>query len=78
MSSYLRSKPFCFAANDQENVSVSPMPVDSGNNDLYAGATRTVQDSCDGISGATVRMAREATSYQRALAEAGIIEEEGE
>jgi hypothetical protein len=44
--------------------------------DVTTGATRTVQDSIDGISGATVRMSREATSYQRALVEAGILEEE--
>lgn len=39
-------------------------------------ATRTVQNSTDGISGATVRVSRESTSYQRALVEAGIIDEE--
>lgn len=43
--------------------------------DSVSGATRTVQDSMDGISGATVRMSRESTSYQRALVEAGIIKE---
>lgn len=40
-----------------------------------AGGTRTVQNSYDGISGATVRMSRESTSYQRALVAAGIIKE---
>lgn len=43
--------------------------------DSVSGATRTVQNSIDGISGATVRMSRESTSYQRALVEAGIIKE---
>lgn len=43
--------------------------------DTTSGATRTVQNSMDGISGATVRMSRESTSYQRALVEAGIIKE---
>ena len=44
--------------------------------DVESGATRTVQNSIDGISGATVRMSREGTSYQRALVDAGIITEE--
>ena len=44
--------------------------------DVASGATRTVQNSIDGISGATVRISREATSYQRALVDAGIIIEE--
>ena len=44
--------------------------------DVPTGATRTAQDSIDGISGATVRMSRESTSYQRALVAAGIMEEE--
>jgi len=44
--------------------------------DVESGATRTVQNSIDGISGATVRVSREATSYQRALVDAGIISEE--
>lgn len=44
--------------------------------DATSGATRTAQWSVDGISGATVRMSRESTSYQRALVAAGIIEEE--
>lgn len=43
--------------------------------DVQTGATRTVQDSFDGISGATVRISREATSYQRALVDAGILDE---
>lgn len=43
--------------------------------DVPSGATSTVQNSMDGISGATVRMSREATSYQRALVQAGIIDE---
>ncbi|SCX99998.1 hypothetical protein [Alkaliphilus peptidifermentans] len=43
--------------------------------DVQSGATRTVQNSIDGISGATVRISREATSYQRALVNAGIIDE---
>jgi len=44
--------------------------------DVASGATRTVQNSIDGISGATVRMSREGTSYQRALVDAGILAEE--
>ncbi len=44
--------------------------------DVASGATRTVQNSYDGISGATVRMSREGTSYQRALVDAGIITED--
>ena len=44
--------------------------------DVESGATRTVQDGVDTISGATVRMSRESTSYQRALVEAGILREE--
>jgi len=43
--------------------------------DVVSGATKTAQDSVDTISGATVRMSRESTSFQRALVEAGIIEE---
>ena len=40
-----------------------------------AGATRTVQDSYSTVSGATVRVSRESTSYQRALVAAGILAE---
>lgn len=40
-----------------------------------AGATKTAQNSYDTISGATVRISRESTSYQRALVEAGVINE---
>lgn len=43
--------------------------------DVVAGATKTVQNSFDTISGATVRMSRESSSYQRALVKAGIITE---
>jgi hypothetical protein len=43
--------------------------------DNVAGATKTVQNSTDTIAGATVRMSRESTSYQRALVDAGILEE---
>lgn len=43
--------------------------------DAKSGATRTVQNSVDGIAGATVRMSRESTSYQRALVQAGILQE---
>lgn len=43
--------------------------------DVGSGATRTAQNSIDGMSGATVRISREATSYQRALVAAGILEE---
>ena len=44
--------------------------------EAVSGATRTAQDSYDGISGATVRMSRESTSYQRALVKAGILTEQ--
>lgn len=44
--------------------------------DTPAGATKTAQNSSDTIAGATVRMSRESTSYQRALVEAGILKEE--
>lgn len=44
--------------------------------DVQAGGTRTAQDSYDTIAGATVRMSRESTSFQRALVTAGIITEE--
>lgn len=40
-----------------------------------AGATRTVQESYNGIAGATVRISRESASYQRALVAAGILDE---
>lgn len=43
--------------------------------DVVAGATKTVQNSYDTISGATVRMSRESSSYQRALVKAGILKE---
>lgn len=42
---------------------------------IVSGATRTVQNSADGIAGATVRMSRESQSYQRALVAAGILQE---
>lgn len=44
--------------------------------DVESGATRTVQNSIDGISGATVRISRESTSFQRALVDAGILSED--
>lgn len=43
--------------------------------DVQSGATKTAQNSLDTIAGATVRMSRESTSYQRALVAAGIIKE---
>ena len=43
--------------------------------EAVAGATRTAQSSTDTIAGATVRMSRESTSYQRALVQAGVIAE---
>ena len=43
--------------------------------DVESGATRTAQNSIDTLSGATVRVSRESTSYQRALVAAGILEE---
>lgn len=44
--------------------------------DVQAGGTKTAQDSYDTIAGATVRMSRESTSFQRALVAAGIITED--
>ncbi|MCC5890929.1 MAG: hypothetical protein JJU01_10180, partial [Alkalibacterium sp.] len=44
--------------------------------DVETAATRTAQNSYDTITGATVRMSRESTSYQRALVNAGILSEE--
>ncbi len=44
--------------------------------DVPAGATKSAQNSADGIAGATVRMSRESTSFQRALVQAGIITED--
>ncbi|MCK8817214.1 hypothetical protein MWH28_07555 [Natroniella sulfidigena] len=44
--------------------------------DVPSGATQNVQDSFDGVAGATVRISREATSYQRALEAAGILDED--
>ncbi len=43
--------------------------------DVVSGATRTAQNSVDAISGATVRVSRESTAYQRALVQAGILTE---
>lgn len=43
--------------------------------DVESGATKTAQNSLDTIAGATVRMSRESTSYQRALVNAGILKE---
>lgn len=44
--------------------------------DVPAGATKSAQDSADGIAGSSVRMSRESTSFQRALVAAGVITEE--
>lgn len=44
--------------------------------DVETAATRTAQNSYDTITGATVRMSRESTSYQRALVNAGILSED--
>ena len=44
--------------------------------DTPAGATRTAQNSVEGMAGATVRLSRENTSYQAALVQAGIISED--
>ena len=44
--------------------------------DVASGATKTAQNSMDGISGATVRMSRESTSFQRALVAAGFLTED--
>ncbi|OHD20208.1 MAG: hypothetical protein A2Y38_03725 [Spirochaetes bacterium GWB1_59_5] len=43
--------------------------------DTVSGATKTVQNSFDAIAGATVRMSRESGAYQRALVDAGILQE---
>lgn len=57
---------FAGAINDQNQFGV----------DVASGATNTVQNSIDGIAGATVRISREATAFQRALVAAGILSEE--
>ena len=44
--------------------------------DIQTGGTKTAQDSFDTIAGATVRMSRESTAFQRALVAAGIITED--
>jgi len=44
--------------------------------DVPTGATKTVQNSIDLITGASIRMSRESNSYQRALVKAGILKEE--
>lgn len=44
--------------------------------DVQSGGTKTVQDSYDTIAGATVRISRESTSFQRVLVAAGIITED--
>jgi hypothetical protein len=46
------------------------------NTDVVSGATTTIQNSYDTISGATVRISREHTSFQRALVAAGVMKEE--
>ncbi len=46
------------------------------NVDTVSTATKTIQNSYDTFTGATVRISRENTSFQRALVEAGIIKEE--
>lgn len=43
--------------------------------DVPTGATKYIQNSVDTISGCTLRMSRENEAYQRALVEAGILEE---
>lgn len=43
--------------------------------DVLSGATKSIQNSIDTISGATVRMSRENEAYQRALVKAGILKE---
>ncbi len=45
------------------------------NTDTVATATKSLQQSWDAVTGATVRISRENTSYQRALVEAGILSE---
>ncbi|MDF1618704.1 hypothetical protein [Petrocella sp. FN5] len=44
--------------------------------DSVTGATKTIQKSYETVAGATIRISRENTSFQRALVEAGIITEE--
>ncbi len=44
--------------------------------EVVTGATITAQNSLDGIAGATVRVSRESTAYQRALVQAGILTED--
>lgn len=46
------------------------------NTDTVSTATKTIQNSYTTFSGATVRISRENTSFQRALVEAGLLTEE--
>ena len=69
--------------NPDDVLSGQSMPLSESINednefgvDVPSGATRNVQDSFDTVSGATVRVSREATSFQRALVEAGILDED--
>lgn len=64
-----------FNGNDYE-ISIDENNFFGLNKDAVSGATSSIQKSYDTISGATVRMSRENTSFQRALVEAGIINEE--
>lgn len=43
--------------------------------DVVSGSTKSIQNSIDTISGATVRMSRENEAYQRALVQAGVLKE---
>ncbi len=45
------------------------------NSDTVVGATRSIQNSYDTFTGATVRLSRENASFQRALVDAGLLDE---
>ncbi len=66
-TTYLTKKSYSDGINEDNFFGV--------NTDIVSSATKTLQNSYDTFSGATVRISRENTSYQRALVEAGIIEE---
>ncbi len=66
-TTYLTNKSYKDGINEDNFFGV--------NSDTVSTATKTIQNSYDTFSGATVRISRENTSYQRALKEAGIIEE---
>lgn len=60
---------------EEYNIGINEDNFFGINGDAVSGATKTIQKSYETISGATVRISRENTSFQRALVNAGIVEE---